>query len=141
MLFSGLSPIAPGTAGTAVTAAAYLALCGCLNPWAWVALLTVVTAAAVPLAGAEARARGRPDPGPVVIDEAAGFLFTVAFLPCGAWTALAAFLVFRALDILKPPPVRQLERLPGGWGIVLDDVAAGILGNLLLRAGGALVTG
>ena len=46
--------------------------------------------------------------------------------------------MFRALDILKPPPVRQLERLPGGWGIVLDDVAAGLMSHLLLRAGWAL---
>ncbi|HIG19007.1 MAG TPA: phosphatidylglycerophosphatase A [Candidatus Handelsmanbacteria bacterium] len=79
------------------------------------------------------------NPGPVVIDEAAGFLFTVAFLPHGLWTTVAAFLLFRILDILKPPPARQLEKLHGGWGIVLDDVAAGIMGNLLLRAGLALL--
>jgi phosphatidylglycerophosphatase A len=71
----------------------------------------------------------------VVIDEAAGLLFTVALLPHGAVTAIAGFLLFRVLDILKPPPVRQLERLPGAWGIMADDVAVGILGNLLLRAG------
>ncbi len=101
---------------------------------AWIALLAVVTAVAVVTAGAEARALGREDPGPVVIDEAAGFLFTVAFLPHGLWMTLAAFVLFRILDILKPPPARQLEALHGGWGIVLDDVAAGIMGNLLLHA-------
>lgn len=90
------------------------------------------------MAGAEARARGREDPGPVVIDEAAGYLFTVAWLPHGPWTAAAGFVLFRVLDILKPPPARQLERIPGGWGIVLDDVAAGVIGHLLLRAAWAL---
>ena len=110
-----------------------------LTPLTWLALLTVVTAVAVVTAGAEARALGREDPGPVVIDEAAGFLFTVAFLPHGLWTTLSAFLLFRILDVIKPPPARQLEALPGGWGIVLDDVAAGIMGNLLIHAALALL--
>jgi phosphatidylglycerophosphatase A len=134
VLFSGRAPIAPGTAGSAVTAIAWFFFGGDLTPMAWIALLAVVTAVAVVTAGAEARALGREDPGPVVIDEAAGFLFTVAFLPHGLWMTLAAFVLFRILDILKPPPARQLEALHGGWGIVLDDVAAGIMGNLLLHA-------
>ena len=125
MLFSGRAPIAPGTAGSAVTAIAWYVFGSSLTPLVWVLLLAVVTAVAVVAAGAEARA--------------AGFLFTVAFLPHGLWTTVAAFLLFRILDILKPPPARQLEKLHGGWGIVLDDVAAGIMGNLLLRAGLALL--
>lgn len=95
----------------------------------------LTTAVAVVAAGAEARARGAEDPGPVVIDEAAGYLFSVAFLPHGPAMALAGFLLFRVFDILKPPPARQLERLHGGWGIVLDDVAAGIMANAVLRVG------
>lgn len=121
-----------------MAAAAYLTLCGSLTTGAWIVLLAVTTVLAVATAGAEARARNQEDPGPVVIDEAAGYLFAVAFLPHGPVTAIAGFLVFRALDILKPPPARQLERLPGGWGIVLDDIAAGLLSQLLLRAGWAL---
>jgi phosphatidylglycerophosphatase A len=105
----------------------------------WIVLLAAVTAVGVVAAGAEARALGNDDPGPVVIDEAAGYLFTVAFLPHALWTVLAGFLLFRLLDIVKPPPARQLERLHGGWGIVLDDVAAGIMGNLLLHAAHALL--
>ncbi|MEE2831643.1 MAG: phosphatidylglycerophosphatase A [Candidatus Latescibacterota bacterium] len=139
MLFSGRAPIAPGTTGSAVTAVAWFVFGSSLTPLVWVLLLVGVTAVAVVTAGAEARALGRQDPGPVVIDEAAGFLFTVAFLPHGLWTTLAAFVLFRILDIIKPPPARQLEALHGGWGIVLDDVAAGIMGNLLLRAGLALL--
>lgn len=139
VLYSGRAPIAPGTAGSAVTAAAWYFFGSDLTWWAWIVLLTAVTAVAVITAGAEARALGRDDPGPVVIDEAAGFLFTVAFLPHGLWMTLAAFVLFRILDIIKPPPARQLEALHGGWGIVLDDVAAGIMGNLLLHGACALL--
>jgi phosphatidylglycerophosphatase A len=67
------------------------------------------------------------------VDEGIGFFVTVAFLPMDWSTAIAGFFVFRALDIIKPPPARQLEALPGGWGIVIDDVVAGIYGNLVLR--------
>jgi phosphatidylglycerophosphatase A len=74
------------------------------------------------------------DPGQVVVDEGVGFLFTVALLPVGAQTAIVGFFVFRALDIVKPPPARQLEALPGGWGIVVDDVIAGLYGNLVIRS-------
>ena len=75
-----------------------------------------------------------PDPGRVVADEGIGYLITVAFLPHNIWTAVLGFVLFRILDIWKPFPTRTLERLPGGWGIVADDVMAGIYGNLVLRA-------
>lgn len=119
---------------------AYLVFCGDLSTGGWVLLLAAITGLAVVAAGAEARARGQVDPGPVVIDEAAGYLVTVAFLPHGLWTALAGFVLFRVLDILKPPPARQLEHIRGGWGIVLDDVAAGAMGHLLLRLAWALTS-
>jgi phosphatidylglycerophosphatase A len=99
----------------------------------WIGLLSAVSVISIPMADAEAAARGRKDPGPVVIDEALGFLVTMAFLPHSLSMTIAGFLLFRVLDIIKPPPARWLERLPGGWGIVLDDVAAGIWGNVLLR--------
>ena len=73
------------------------------------------------------------DPSQVVVDEGVGFLFTASLLPTDIWTVIVAFFVFRVLDIIKPPPARQLEALPGGWGIVVDDVVAGIYGNLLIR--------
>ena len=65
-----------------------------------------------------------------MIDEVAGYLFTVMLVDRSAWAPLAAgFVVFRLLDITKPPPIRWLdEHLPGGWGVMLDDVAAGVLG-------------
>ena len=73
------------------------------------------------------------DPSRVVVDEAVGFLVTVAFLPPGLATASAGFVLFRIFDIAKPPPARRLESLPGGWGVVMDDVAAGVYGNLVLQ--------
>ena len=68
-----------------------------------------------------------------------GFLFAVAFLPPDVGTAIAGFFVFRALDIVKPPPARQLEALPGGWGIVADDVVAGLYSNAVIRSASYLV--
>lgn len=133
-MYSGYAPIAPGTAGSAVTAVAYYYLGASLGTLAWVVLVATVTAVSVAASEVMSREWGK-DPGRVVADEAAGYLVTVALLPHGFWTAVAGFVVFRVFDIVKPPPVRQLESLPGGWGIVADDVAAGVYGNLLIRAG------
>jgi phosphatidylglycerophosphatase A len=113
----------------------------------WGPAAIAVAAAAVALIGVwaasvVARESGQHDPQVVVVDEVAGLLVTM--VPAGrpSFSAVAVgFLVFRALDVLKPWPVRSFERLPGGWGIVLDDVAAGALGAgvlLALRTAGAL---
>jgi phosphatidylglycerophosphatase A len=75
----------------------------------------------------------RTDPGHAVIDEVVGMLVTLAFVPVGPGGAIAGFFLFRLFDIVKPWPVRDLERLPGGVGIMADDVLAGIYGNLALR--------
>ena len=74
------------------------------------------------------------DPGCIVIDEVAGMLVTLIGLPFNMISVLAGFLIFRILDIWKPYPIRFLERkLSGGVGIVMDDVVAGVLGNIILR--------
>ena len=74
------------------------------------------------------------DPGCIVIDEIAGMILTLIGLPFNMMTFILGFVLFRTLDIWKPYPIRLLEKkLPGGVGIVMDDVAAGILSNLLLR--------
>ena len=102
-----------------------------LSAFGWCLLLVVGFFVAVYTADVASREWGK-DPGRVVVDEGIGFFVTVAFLPAGWWTAIAGFFVFRALDIVKPPPARQREVLPGGGGIVADDVMAGIYGNLIL---------
>jgi phosphatidylglycerophosphatase A len=81
---------------------------------------------------------GDKDPGKFVLDEAAGICLSILFLPArtGWGTGInlaAAFLAFRIFDITKPPPARQLERLPAGWGILLDDLAAAVYANLVCQ--------
>jgi phosphatidylglycerophosphatase A len=81
---------------------------------------------------------GDKDPGQFVLDEAAGICLSILFLPARTgWATginlLAAFLAFRIFDITKPPPARQLERLPAGWGILLDDLAAAVYANLVCQ--------
>ena len=87
----------------------------------------VVTLIGIPAATIVARESNRKDPGHVVIDEAAGQLIALIAIPADWRHAALSLILFRAFDIIKPPPVRQLERLPEGTGIMLDDVAAGIL--------------
>lgn len=134
LFFAGYAPIAPGTAGTAVVAVGYFWFGALLSTWSWLAVLAAVFCVGVYTANAMERLWGE-DPGRVVIDEGVGFLTTVAFLPHSLWMAIAGFLLFRILDIVKPAPARQCEQLPGGWGIVADDFVAGLYGNLLLRLG------
>ncbi|HMD50795.1 MAG TPA: phosphatidylglycerophosphatase A, partial [Bryobacteraceae bacterium] len=79
------------------------------------------------------RREGIEDPGKVVVDEVIGQWVTIAGAPVLNWkTWLLAFVLFRALDVWKPPPARQFERLPGGWGIVADDVMSGVYGALAI---------
>jgi phosphatidylglycerophosphatase A len=128
----------PGSWASAATVLLWAALAYALAPW----LRTpsaIVTALAVTLIGIRAATRvargsGIKDPQFVVIDEVAGQLIALIAVPLTWKSFLAGFILFRAFDIVKPPPVRQLEALPEGTGIVLDDVAAGLyaLGSLHL---------
>lgn len=125
--FTGFFPIAPGTVGSAVGVAVWWALrmtgAGVVAELAAIGVLLLV--------GAWAAMRtevtlGTTDPGPVVIDEVMGQCVTLVAAPFSWKVALAGFFLFRAFDIVKPPPARQLERAHGGWGIMLDDLAAGV---------------
>jgi phosphatidylglycerophosphatase A len=91
-----------------------------------IALAALITLIGIPAATRVARAAATKDPQFVVIDEVAGQLIALIAVPLAWKTFLAGLILFRAFDIVKPPPVRQLERLPEGTGIVLDDVAAGV---------------
>ena len=134
LFFTGYAPLAPATVGSALVAVIYFFFFSSLEVVEWLIVLTTVFFVGVYTAHGMEREWGK-DPGRVVIDEAVGYLVTVAFLPHSLGLAIAGFFVFRILDIAKPLPARQLESLPGGWGIVVDDVVAGIYGNLLLRIG------
>jgi phosphatidylglycerophosphatase A len=87
----------------------------------------IVTLVGIPASTIVARESGRKDPGMVVIDEAAGQLIALVAIRPDWPHAVISLLLFRVFDILKPPPVRQLERLPEGTGIIMDDVAAGLM--------------
>jgi phosphatidylglycerophosphatase A len=98
-----------------------------------IALVVVVTAIGIPAATLEARGCGNKDPSHVVIDEVAGQLMTLIACPIRWQALLAGFILFRAFDILKPFPIRALERLPEGMGIVVDDLGAGVYGWIVLQ--------
>ncbi|HEY2773912.1 MAG TPA: phosphatidylglycerophosphatase A [Candidatus Binatia bacterium] len=135
-LGAGLSPVAPGTAGTVVAIPIGYGLLG-LSPLLQLVAIALVVAVAIWSAGVAAGRLGVKDPGQVVIDEVAGYLVAVALMP-PTWRVLAAaFFFFRAFDIAKPPPCRWAEGLPGGIGIVVDDLFAGLYANLAIRALGA----
>lgn len=128
-LGAGYSPIAPGTCGTIVTLPLAWALSG-VALWAYLLVVIGVTAVGIWAAGRADKAWGTEDSGRIVIDEVAGYLVTMTLVARDSWTALlVGFVVFRALDIAKPPPIRWLDQnLPGGFGVVMDDVAAGVMG-------------
>ena len=135
----GYSPVAPGTAGSA----AALAMAIALHRYAGFGRLGFALLAAglflpaVWAAGATARALKLEDPSIVVVDEVVGQWLALAGATAFNWKSwLSAFILFRLFDIWKPAPVRQLEALPGGWGINADDAMAGLYAGLVLFLAG-----
>jgi phosphatidylglycerophosphatase A len=137
---AGLLRPGPGTYGSIAALILWFAAAQAFQPAhlaLWTALAALLaTLIGIPAATIVARESLRDDPGHVVIDEVAGQLVALIAIPANPVHALLALLLFRLFDITKPPPVRQLERLHGGTGIMLDDIAAGAialaLGHLLL---------
>ena len=131
--FAGYSGFAPGTVGSAVALVIY-----CLLPplsiLSWFVFLSLLFLVAVWSSSKGVAAWGS-DPQAVVIDEILGYFVTVCLLPPSVGIGVIGFFLFRALDIWKPQPARASEALPSGWGVVLDDVVAGIYGNLILQMG------
>ena len=131
--YVGRIPLAPGTFGSLMGLPLCFLLAGIRVPAALVAVLLIIVLATW-IAGAAERILGRRDPGCIVIDEIAGMAVTMLGLPFNPTTAVMGFVMFRILDILKPFPIRILDkRLPGGAGIVADDVVAGVFANIFLR--------
>ncbi len=132
----GSFPLVPGTAASAVAALGYKLSLHDLSLPLFALLVAGLFFVGTWSAAVHAAELGVPDPGRIVIDEVCGQLVALAFLPSD-WTAVAAaFVLFRVFDIIKPWPIRRLERLPGGWGIMADDVGAGlaaaVVGRLVL---------
>lgn len=135
----GRLPVMPGTWGSlaALPIAAGVVWVG--GPWLLSAAIVAVVLAGVWAGGRHAKALGARDPGVVVVDEVAGQW--LALLPLGLdWRYyVAAFVAFRLFDIVKPWPCRRLERLPGGLGIMADDIAAGVYAGALVWVMGRLL--
>ena len=127
---AGYSPVAPGTAGSLV-AAVGLWLIPFSSVGLWAALAAVVVAGIWASHHVEA-VLGRKDPGVIVIDEVAGMMVAVLLLPRTPGVLLCAFLLFRFFDIWKPFPAREAEALRGGFGVMVDDLIAGVYALVLI---------
>ena len=146
---SGMSPVAPGTFGSlaavVILGAIFFGMRAAdrpLTPTLW----NIILAAGILIYGALCVALGkwateyygRKDPGACVLDEGAGICLTALFVPIypgwrELWAILAVFVFFRIFDIVKLAPAKQLEKLPYGWGILLDDLAAAVYANILCQ--------
>jgi phosphatidylglycerophosphatase A len=136
----GLFPVAPGTVGTLGALPLYFAVRSG-GPVAALVTALVVTAVGIWASNVVVRESGQKDPQRIVIDEAAGVLLTLAAAPPTFAGVALGVVLFRLFDVTKPFPARRAERLPAGWGVVVDDLVAGVwaAGCLLaLRAAGAL---
>jgi phosphatidylglycerophosphatase A len=140
---SGAAPVAPGTAGSlaALAVAAALWGAGLRAPWLFPALALAIGLLHLACGARIVSLFGKNDPGAVVSDEACGLWIALsAPLPADApwgWSFIVGFALFRLFDIAKPLGVRRLERVPGAWGVLLDDVLAGIYAGSALWAIGS----
>ena len=132
---AGYIPFAPGTMGSIAALPLPFFLSG-LNLYYTLLLILIFIVFSIVIADYAEKIIKQKDPGLIVIDEIAGIIVTFAFIPLNILTIIAGFLIFRFFDIFKPFPIRWIEKkIPGGAGIVLDDVAAGIFSNIVLRIG------
>jgi phosphatidylglycerophosphatase A len=128
--FTGYSPVAPGTAGS-IAALIPLFIFSGIGYWGLTVLIAVGLGAGVYASSRFERLLG-DDPQIIVIDEAVGMWVTLLFVPLTPAWLIAGLVLFRLFDILKPFPIRKLEKYPNGWGVMLDDVGAGIYAGLIL---------
>ncbi|SDF71601.1 phosphatidylglycerophosphatase [Limimonas halophila] len=138
---SGLLPTMPGTWGSLATLPPAALLAWGLGAWGPALLAVAATALGVWAGGRYAGAAGEHDPGEVVIDEVAGQAAVLAAVPLTPLGYALGFAAFRVADTLKPWPLRRLERLPGGWGIMADDLGAGVYAGVAAALGVWLIGG
>lgn len=131
--FAGKSPIAPGTCGSFVAIALAPFIFMPFPFWARIVILLLILATGTFASGKAEVLLQQQDPSEVVIDEVLGqWLVLLPFKNLVFWEYAAAFILFRIFDILKPWPIRRLESLGGGFGIMIDDAAAGVYAMLCL---------
>jgi len=130
--YSGRFPKAPGTAGTVVGVLLFLALRSAASTWYALATIAVIGIGTW-AAGEADRILGSKDDQSIVIDEIVGFLVVLFLVPFSWWSVAAGFVLFRFFDILKPWPIKKLQDIPGGLGVMLDDIGAGIYTNVILQ--------
>ena len=131
-LGTGYSPIAPGTMGTLLAIPVFLLLSSIPSPvYEWTIIAFFFLACWV--SDKAQNYWGKKDDQRIVIDEIMGFFMAMMWLPKTALFVTLGFVLFRLFDIVKPPPVRRLEQVRGGYGVVLDDVMAGIYANIVLQ--------
>lgn len=130
----GYFPKAPGTMGTAFAAVLYYVFIkfGWENSWLSLAYTLALALVSVFLITKAEKDLGH-DSGSIVIDELIGYFIAVMFLPQNLMVVISAFILFRIFDIFKPEPVKVLEKLPAGWGVMADDIMAGIYANVVLQ--------
>ena len=129
---AGFSPIVPGTVGTLFAIPIALGFSKIPFPLHELTILTFFFLSCWVSGKAESY-WGRKDDRRIVIDEMMGFFVTMLWLPGTVFFIVIGFFLFRFFDILKPPPIRRLEKIEGGFGVVLDDVVAGIYANIILQ--------
>jgi phosphatidylglycerophosphatase A len=133
LLGVGFIPIAPGTVASFLTAAAYK-FCLFKLSWPWYILIMIAVFILGSLAASKyAKTINKKDPRTVVIDEVLGQLIPLLLLPPEWLLIIAGFILFRFFDILKPLFIKKLESFPWGWGIMLDDVLAGIYTGIIIN--------
>lgn len=129
---AGYVPSAPGTAGTLVAIPIFLVLSSIPFPLYELTIFAFIFFA-IWISGEAQKCWGRKDHPRIVIDEITGYLITMLWLPKTTLFIILGFFLFRFFDIAKPPPIRLLERVKGGFGVVLDDVLAGVYANIVLQ--------
>ncbi len=137
--YAGRFPVAPGTAGTLVGVLLYLGMESLAPGW-YLSLCVLIFLAGTWAAGRAEVMLGRTDSPSIVIDEISGYLVAMFMAPTSWGFIVAGFFLFRAFDIVKPWPLRRLENLHGGLGVMLDDIGAGIYTNIILQIAAVLIS-
>ena len=129
----GFSPLAPGTFGSVAGVVIYYFLYR--QEYVFYAALFLLIMAGFAVSARAETVFGKKDPGCVVIDEVVGMMIALILVPFTWINIVIVFVLFRFMDAVKPYPIKKLENMPGGFGIMLDDVAAGLYANLLFQVG------